>query len=512
MIRKIKTDRLQLRPLFIKDIESVHEYSSDKESTRYMIMLPNRTKEETLQFLTMVTKEWEKSEPSYYEFGIELDKELIGSIRIGMNEERTIGEFGWIINKKYWSRGYATEAALALRDYAQNKLNLLKLEAHCDTRNRASARVMQKIGMTLVFDDGPRFYGKTGENALESKYEMQISKSERDVLLKEALKLYGLEKAKTRFIRHNENMTFQIADQYLLRIHKRIEGFSEATTHEGLDLIEVRRQELIFLEYLRHCGIQVQTPVPNKNGEMVTLFSSGVAATMLTWIEGHTVEEEGCTPELARQIGEMVARMHQAARAYEAEISNKSTKTHESGVMSAKLLSYDEHLCARLKKKLFQVADHCQFSKEDTDSMAGALDVIALELQKTKKDAILLHSDLSLSNMLVTLTGMVPIDFSLFGYCHPMMDLGGLYCCVNGVEIRRAIADGYRQAGEKIDFHALDCCFALAILLGVITHCESWAGQEWFADRMKHWCGETFGPLAEGKVIFSSDFIMLNVL
>lgn len=343
---------------------------------------------------------------------------------------------------------------------------------------------------------------------------MQVPKSEKNLLLEEALKQYGLENATTRFIRHNENITFQVADQYLLRIHKRVEGYSESTTHEGLDLIEVRKQELLFLEYLQSYGIRVQTPVPNKNGEVVTLLSNGVAATMLNWIKGHTVEEKGCTPGIARKIGKMVARMHQAARAYEAEICNNVTKTYETTnrVMSANLLYYDEHLCARLKEKLFDVADHCQFSKEYTDSMAGALDVIALELQETKKDAILVHSDLSLTNMLVTPTGIVPIDFSLFGYGHPMMDLGGLYCCVNGVDIRRTIADSYRQAGEEIDFHALDCCFALDILLGVITHCESWVGQDWFTNRMKHWCGETFGPLAEGKAIFTSNFVRQNVL
>lgn len=513
MNKEIKTKRLVLRPLSVNDLEAVHFYSADEENTKYMKYLPNKSKQETLTFLESVCEEWKKSEPSFLEFGIGYENRIIGSIGIYLNDERTGGEIGWILSKEYWNQGFMTEAALAVKEYAQNELHLSTLEAYCDTRNNASAKVMQNMGMTLEYSDGSRYYEKNESNALECKYTMNLQRSERILLLEEALRLYGMEHEDTRFIRHNENMTFQIGDKYLLRIHKRVEGFTEADTYKGLDPLEVRRQELEFLQYLHSCGIRVQTPVPNQSGELVTLLSDGVPATMLTWLEGHTVEEEGCTLGLATQIGEMTAKMHQAAMVYEAVISNKMPhRNDESLHKNNDFLHYDEHLCERLKEKLFQVVKKSELLQEYRDSMAGALDVIAKKLQESKKDSILVHSDLSLSNILVTPNNVVPIDFSLFGYCHPMMDIGGLYCYLNGVDLRRAVADGYRKAGGKIDYHALDCCFALGILLGVITHCEGWLGQDWFADRMKHWSRETFEPLTKGKELFSSDFIMLNVL
>jgi len=57
---EIKTDRLVLRPLDISDLETVHAYASDEENTLYMLMLPNNTIEETMEYLNYVTSEWKK--------------------------------------------------------------------------------------------------------------------------------------------------------------------------------------------------------------------------------------------------------------------------------------------------------------------------------------------------------------------------------------------------------------------------------------------------------------------
>lgn len=168
----IRTNRLILRPLNIKDIETVHIYSSDKENTRYMLYLPNSTKEETEQFLSKVTHEWEKDEPQYYEFAVILDEKQIGAVSVYLNEQRTEGELGWIINKLYWGNGYATEAAMAIKDFAINKIKVHKLVAHCDQRNIASYTVMKKIGLKLEDDTTKRYYPKTLETAQELMFSL----------------------------------------------------------------------------------------------------------------------------------------------------------------------------------------------------------------------------------------------------------------------------------------------------------------------------------------------------
>lgn len=167
MYVEIKTRRLLLRPLDIMDLDVVHEYSSDFETTRYLYNFPHYTIEETTQFLRKVTAEWKKESPDFYEFAVMLGYTQIGTVSVYLNKEHSEGELGWIIMSIYRGKGYAAEAAAALRDFCINKLFLKKLIAHCDRRNSASYRVMNKIGMVLEYDDGLRVYPKTGERARE---------------------------------------------------------------------------------------------------------------------------------------------------------------------------------------------------------------------------------------------------------------------------------------------------------------------------------------------------------
>lgn len=170
MYNEIKTERLLLRPLDLSDLESVHEYASDKENSMYMYHLPNETMDETAEFLSGVTKEWEKDAPSFYEFAIELDGQQIGAVSVYLNDSHDSGELGWILNKKYWHSGYATEAAIALKDFALNTLHVKRLTAGCDCRNTASSRVMEKVGLKLESDDVVRVYPRTNETARGLRY------------------------------------------------------------------------------------------------------------------------------------------------------------------------------------------------------------------------------------------------------------------------------------------------------------------------------------------------------
>jgi len=56
-------------------------------------------------------------------------------------------EIGYRLARAYWNHGYATEAALAVRDYAFDALDLSRLIALIDPGNGASIRVAEKIGM-----------------------------------------------------------------------------------------------------------------------------------------------------------------------------------------------------------------------------------------------------------------------------------------------------------------------------------------------------------------------------
>jgi RimJ/RimL family protein N-acetyltransferase len=56
-------------------------------------------------------------------------------------------EVGYRLVHTAWGKGYATEAAQAVRDYAFTKLGIKRLIALIDPGNIASIRVAEKIGM-----------------------------------------------------------------------------------------------------------------------------------------------------------------------------------------------------------------------------------------------------------------------------------------------------------------------------------------------------------------------------
>jgi len=55
-------------------------------------------------------------------------------------------EVGWRLGRGAWGQGYATEAARALLRWAFDTLDLNRVQAEADTRNVASARVLEKLG------------------------------------------------------------------------------------------------------------------------------------------------------------------------------------------------------------------------------------------------------------------------------------------------------------------------------------------------------------------------------
>ena len=56
-------------------------------------------------------------------------------------------EIGWRLLPKYWGQGLATEAATAVMEYGFRRWGFLRLISLAQTENKASIRIMQKLGM-----------------------------------------------------------------------------------------------------------------------------------------------------------------------------------------------------------------------------------------------------------------------------------------------------------------------------------------------------------------------------
>jgi RimJ/RimL family protein N-acetyltransferase len=76
---------------------------------------------------------------------VTIDGELIGGIGIGVRDSEE-WELGYWLGEPYWNRGYASEAATALRDFAFSGLKLPAIVAGHFADNHASGRILAKLG------------------------------------------------------------------------------------------------------------------------------------------------------------------------------------------------------------------------------------------------------------------------------------------------------------------------------------------------------------------------------
>jgi ribosomal-protein-alanine N-acetyltransferase len=79
---------------------------------------------------------------------LQSDGSLIGGMGLNVDPGHPRAELGYWLGTPFWRNGYATEAARAVVRYGFEILGLHRIYASAFRENTASARVLQKLGMT----------------------------------------------------------------------------------------------------------------------------------------------------------------------------------------------------------------------------------------------------------------------------------------------------------------------------------------------------------------------------
>ncbi|MCL4271154.1 MAG: GNAT family N-acetyltransferase [Anaerolineales bacterium] len=144
----LSTSRLLLRDLRPTDLDDLYEYASDPEIDRYTPWDRYQSLDDACEDLGGYIARYEQGH--FRAWGIEhrADKKLIGITNFGfISKEDRRAEMGYTIARKYWGQGLATEAATALIQYGFETLDLVRIEAVVLPENRASTKVLLKVGM-----------------------------------------------------------------------------------------------------------------------------------------------------------------------------------------------------------------------------------------------------------------------------------------------------------------------------------------------------------------------------
>jgi len=146
----LETPRLKLEPYDDSHYEGLRVMDSDAGVMRYITGGIVKTPEETWEGIRRVQARWEKYNFSWWAIREKSSGVIVGAACLQhlANVEGAPLEIGWRLVPEHNGKGYATEAAQAIVDYAAEQVGATYLVAVADPENIPSQRVMQRLGMT----------------------------------------------------------------------------------------------------------------------------------------------------------------------------------------------------------------------------------------------------------------------------------------------------------------------------------------------------------------------------
>lgn len=145
----IETPRLRLRKLTLKDAENMFSYCSNEEVAKYVTWDRHETIDNTIDFIMFVLEQYQSKKIAPWAIEVKETNEMVGTIDfVSWSTHHHHAEIGYALSQQYWGKGMIPEAATALLTFGFENMNLERIEARCFVENTASAKVMEKIGMT----------------------------------------------------------------------------------------------------------------------------------------------------------------------------------------------------------------------------------------------------------------------------------------------------------------------------------------------------------------------------
>ena len=149
----LETERLTLRDFALSDWDALNVFLSNPAVTRFM-HFTSWGEEKRYHWLIRMVEESSNPDRNGDNWAITLRSsgQLIGWLFIGgshVAEGAGTRGCGFALDQRFWGHGYMTEALRAAFTHEFTVLGAQHIVAECETENVASARVMQKSGMTF---------------------------------------------------------------------------------------------------------------------------------------------------------------------------------------------------------------------------------------------------------------------------------------------------------------------------------------------------------------------------
>jgi ribosomal-protein-alanine N-acetyltransferase len=146
----VRTEDLTLRSFLPEDDLALYKIYHTENVLKYFPDPIPPTLEKVEKFIAGQQAHWQKF--GYGNWGILVGdcSEIVGWAGLQYLPELNETEVGFLLDRPYWGRGYATEAAQEALQFGFEKCNLDHIIALVHAENRASRRVIEKCGLVYT--------------------------------------------------------------------------------------------------------------------------------------------------------------------------------------------------------------------------------------------------------------------------------------------------------------------------------------------------------------------------
>ena len=165
----LETERLRLRPPESGDAEAIHRLVNDWGVVRMLARLP-------FPYPRPMADEWigstaeQRGSGAAHHFAIIAREDggeaLVGCIAVRLDGRPRTADIGYWIGRRFWRRGFASEAVARVSSWALAELDIDRIAALVATDNPGSAAVLRRVGFREVGLGRERFEARGSDVAV----------------------------------------------------------------------------------------------------------------------------------------------------------------------------------------------------------------------------------------------------------------------------------------------------------------------------------------------------------
>ncbi len=148
-IPSLQTPRLILQPWKLEEAETLWAILQEEDILRYFPDPFPPSLERVQKYITLQMAHWQLRDYGHWAVVDPVTQTLLGWVGLEYLPELNETEVAYLLSRRAWGKGLATEAAQAAVDFGTQQAGLAKIIGLVHPDNTASARVLQKCGFSF---------------------------------------------------------------------------------------------------------------------------------------------------------------------------------------------------------------------------------------------------------------------------------------------------------------------------------------------------------------------------